>query len=89
MRPDAPHNIRNYMSASICSFSSILDRMCVILYVFVWEECVAVCVALFADLNVLDRTAWAAAGPGSDPHGEVSELRLCVCDKAKRHTAFY
>jgi len=22
-------------------------------------------------------------------HGELAELRLCVCDKAKRHTAFY
>jgi len=78
------------MSASICGFSGILDRKYVIFYVFVWEECVAVCVALFADLNV----RIVLRGPPPAPaaihmNGEVSELRLCVCDKAKRHTAFY
>lgn len=68
--------------------------MYVIFYVSVWEECVAVCVALFADLNVRivlrgPPPAPAAIHMGHGDSGELAELRFCVCDKAKRHTAFY
>jgi len=40
------------------------------------KECVAVCVALFCGPKRTDRTAWAAAGPGSDPHGELGTASL-------------
>ena len=55
--------------------------MYVIFYVFVWEECVAVCVALFADLYV----RIVLRGPPPAPAAiHMAKFRNCVSASATR-----